>query len=82
MIERIAYTPPQLDILDKLDEEADLLRDDHSRASDEELADLLGEAAEEIQRLRTAMARIEELAAWPEAPWDVEIYDIARSTRG
>lgn len=55
-VERIAYTPPQLDILDKLNEEADLLRDDHSRASDEELADLLGESAEEVQRLRKEIA--------------------------
>lgn len=40
------------DILAKLSEEADLLRDGNDCASDDELADLFGDAAEEIARLR------------------------------
>lgn len=44
------------DILGKLNEEADLLRDGNDCASDDELADLFGEAAEEITRLRKEIA--------------------------
>jgi hypothetical protein len=44
------------DILAQLSEEADILRDGNSGASDDELADLLGDAAEEIKRLRAEIA--------------------------
>ena len=58
----IDMEPP--DILAQLSEEADILRDGNSGASDDELADLFGEAAEEIARLR------KELAAALTAPED------------
>jgi hypothetical protein len=53
---RIPYTPQTTDILVVLNEEADILRDGNSGASDDELADLLGDAAEEIKRLRAEIA--------------------------
>ena len=40
------------DIVDRLNEEADLLRNGDNGATDDELADLFGEAVEEIERLR------------------------------
>ena len=71
-----------------------------SGATSDEIADLFGEAAEEIQRLgkelaealyrnqladqelrrlTAILATIEQLAEYPEAPWDVAIYDLART---
>jgi len=55
-IERYTIDIKLLDILTKLNEEADLLRDGNDCASDDELADLMGEAAEEIARLRKELA--------------------------
>ena len=43
------------DIVDRLNEEADILRNGDNGATADELADLFGEAAEEIERLRKKM---------------------------
>lgn len=55
----ILYTPQATDILISLNEEADYQRDGSSGATSDEIADLFGEAAEEIQRLREQLGRAE-----------------------
>ena len=53
---RITYMLQEADILDALNEEADYQRDGSSGATCDEIADLLGLAAEEIQRLRAMLS--------------------------
>jgi hypothetical protein len=60
---RITYAPTETDILVALNEEADYLRNGPSGATTDELADLLGLAAEEIQNLRDQLTRLRKVYA-------------------
>ena len=54
---RITYTPQETDILYDLDQQADLLHEQEACITDDELADLLERAMNEIQSLRDQLGR-------------------------